>query len=285
MRTVVLVPNYSRNDALCAVEEISAYLTSRNLEVFVYPHNTRSQDFAFDIEQADLVISLGGDGTLLRAASLVQYSEVPILGISYGHLGWLTSTESSQQLSYVERALNKSLHVSRRATLSVDVEFEQKWLTNLFCLNEVALKHGNSGSIIHFDVAVCGHKIDSLRADGFIVSTATGSTGYALSAGGPIVTPEYNGKVCVPIAPHTILARAFLTASSDVVTLDLERDRPREANLFCDGEKVESNFGQPQHIEVRRGPGDILLLDNGMKNFYEGVSRVFYGYSPANRES
>ena len=132
--------------------------------------------------------------------------------------------------------------------------------------------------MVQFEVSVSGNHIDTLRGDGFVVSTATGSTGYALAAGGPIVTPEFSGMVCVPIAPHTIMARAFLTAPSDVVEIEMSPERPVARHFFADGQNVRKcQEGVPVHATVRRGPGDILLLDHSAQSFYNSVSRVFYG--------
>ncbi len=109
-----------------------------------------------------------------------------------------------------------------------------------------------------------------------MVSTATGSTGYALSAGGPIVSPDYTGMVCVPIAPHTIQARAFLTSPSDVIEIKVSKDRPSVPAIAVDGQFL-SFEGEVERVEVRRGDADVLLLDYGPESFYNSVSRVFYG--------
>lgn len=260
---------------------VECWLTGQGVEVsWAKDHKTRELEVVPSAAGADLVISFGGDGTLLRAARMVGYEEIPILGLSYGHLGFLTGAGSEAIIESVGRALAGEMHISRRATLSVDVDFVDhgrlETTRGLFCLNELALTRGGMGDIVEFDVAVSGAHIDRLRADGFIVATATGSTGYALSAGGPIVTPEFNGMVCVPVAPHTILARAFLTSPSDVVTIDVSPERPVERVVFCDG-MVVGHGAAAVHVDVRRGPGDIILLDEDDQSFYRSVSRVFYG--------
>ena len=281
---VLLVPNRSRPDAIEGARELSRWLKGEGVEVHVAPEMSHDEHGLPPIEGTDLVVSLGGDGTLLRAAAIVGYGEVPILGLSYGHLGFLTGADSSAIVRTVSRAMAGDLHVSRRATLSVDVRFvDAAPLTGLFCLNEVALSRGAMGAIVEFDIAVSGNPIDRLRADGFVVSTATGSTGYALSAGGPIVTPSFTGMVCVPIAPHTILARAFLTSPSDVVEITMNPERPVERLVFCDGRlagghvQLDEPAVQASSITVRRGPGDIVLLSEDGGDFYQAVSRVFYG--------
>jgi len=148
-------------------------------------------------------------------------------------------------------------------------------------LNDVALNRGPRGDVISFEVNVSGNHIDQLRGDGFVVSTATGSTGYALAAGGPIVTPEFAGMVCVPVAPHTIMARAFLTAPSDVVEITMDPERPVATALYADGQPL-GHGDRLISMTCRRGKGDIILLDYSAQSFYASVSRVFYGKA-ANR--
>lgn len=278
---VLLVPNYFRPGAVDGATMVERWLAAEGVEVsWAKNYEKRDLNEQLPASGSDLVISFGGDGTLLRAARMVGYSEVPILGLSYGHLGFLTGAGSGSIIETVSRALAGEMHISRRATLSVDVDFVSQGRPyterGLFCLNELALSRGAMGDIVEFDVAVSGSHIDRLRADGFIIATATGSTGYALSAGGPIVTPEFNGMVCVPVAPHTILARAFLTSPSDVVSLDVAPERPVERVVFCDG-AVVGDGAQATHVDVRRGAGDIILLDEDDQSFYRSVSRVFYG--------
>lgn len=279
---VLLVPNYSRSDAVQAAATLEVWLSRENVTVDWAPDKKREPNKAVSVEGCDLVVSLGGDGTLLRAARIVGYSEVPILGLSFGHLGFLTGAGSEDMVEAVSRALAGELHQSRRATLDVGVMFDcgngLMREVHEFALNELALRTGIAGDMIEFDVEVSGNHIDRLRGDGFVVSTATGSTGYALSAGGPIVSPDFKGMVCVPIAPHTILARAFLTSSSDVVEVVLSPDRPAESAVFVDGQLVECpEGGNTVSCTVSRGQGDIILLDGDAGSFYDSVSRVFYG--------
>ena len=158
--------------------------------------------------------------------------------------------------------------------------FEDFVATDCFTVDpEVLLKALNGkGDMVEFDVSVSGNHIDCLRGDGFIVSTATGSTGYSLAAGGPIVTPEFGGMVCVPVAPHTIMARAFLTSPSDVVEIEMSPERPAVRHFFADGQPIGEDLGgYGVRVTVRRGEGDILLLDRSAQSFYDSVSRVFYG--------
>lgn len=279
---VFLVPNYYKNEAVESGLALELWLNRQGYEVAWAADQRSKVAVTPDIEGTDLVISLGGDGTLLRAARIVGYHEIPILGLSYGHVGFLTaaSPEERDVLGVVGDALAGEMHVSRRATLAIDVyghtEDADTQVVDTFALNDLALTRGALSEMVEFDITVSGHHIDRLRGDGVVVSTATGSTGYALSAGGPIVSPDYNGMVCVPIAPHTIQARAFLTSPSDVVEITLSQDRPTVPAIAVDGLFVARNLTVDRVI-ARRGPGDVLLLDYGPESFYNSVSRVFYG--------
>ena len=265
---VLLVPNYSRPEAVEGVEVQWAH------DKKLFP------DKVVDTDGVGLVVSLGGDGTLLRAARIVGYEEIPVVGISYGHLGFLTCGGPADLKQIVMSALAGEMHASHRATLDIEVELTDEQgnvhTERRFALNDLSLTHGIKGDMIVFDVSVSGHHIDRLRADGFVVSTATGSTGYALSAGGPIVSPEYSGMVCVPVAPHTIQARAFLTSPSDVVEIEINPERRSERLFFADGQVIGEGFVATR-ATVRRGPGDLILLDKSVTSFYQSVSRVFYG--------
>ena len=279
---VLIVPNYSRPDALEGARHLEDWLFDQGADVVWARDKKLFPDADDSAEGCDLVVSLGGDGTLLRAARIVGYTGVPVVGISYGHLGFLTAAGPEDLIVTVGDALAGELHVSRRATLDIECEFEDKeggtHSRHCFALNDFAVSRGGAGNMVEFDVSVSGKHIDRLRGDGFVVSTATGSTGYALAAGGPIVTPEFTGMVCVPIAPHTIMARAFLTSPADVVEIEMSPERPVMRHFFADGQPVPREKGwRGVRACVRRGPGDIVLLDRSTQSFYDSVSRVFYG--------
>ena len=279
---VFIVPNYSRPEAVGGARTLEDWLSGQGVESRWAHDKKRYPGYVEDVSDCDLVVSLGGDGTLLRAARIVGYKGIPILGISYGHLGFLTTAEPEDLVGTVDEALSGRLHTSHRATLDIEAVYAREdggtYTLHSFALNDLAVSRGGAGDMIEFDVSVSGNHIDRLRGDGFVVSTATGSTGYALAAGGPIVTPEFKGMVCVPVAPHTIMARAFLTSPDDEVEIAMSPERPVSRHFFADGQSLMGEGrGTGIRATVRRGPRDIVLLDRSARSCYNSVSRVFYG--------
>ena len=248
---VLVVRNNSNPQATEASLILGAYLASQGIDHAL----VESRDLVGPAEVGevrrtiengvDLVVVLGGDGTILRTARQVGTLGVPILGINFGRLGFLANASDDGVVAIVAAALAGDVVQERRANLRIDVVCEGEadpWGDDAFCdavgaeepegprtffaLNELAVTRGANGRLIDFTMGVSGAQVAQMRGDGVVVSTATGSTGYALSAGGPIVSPDYTGMVCVPIAPHTIQARAFLTSPSDVVDISMSHDRP-----------------------------------------------------------
>ncbi|QWT17076.1 NAD(+)/NADH kinase [Collinsella sp. zg1085] len=282
MKKVFLVPNCYKQEAIDDTRALDSWLTDQGYNVVWAPDNRLSTQLPPHIDGADLVVSLGGDGTLLRAVHLVGNREIPILGLAYGHLGFLTAASPLVQdvRSVVSDALSGEMQLSRRSTLacaaySID-DTGTTHVTRAHALNDMALTRGSHAEMVAFKMEVSGNYIDRLRGDGVVVSTATGSTGYALSAGGPIVSPDYTGMICVPIAPHTIQARAFITSASDVIEIEISKDRPSIPEVAIDGQFLEVP-GQLERVVVKRGDYDVCLLWYGPESFYASISRVFYG--------
>ena len=148
-----------------------------------------------------------------------------------------------------------------------------------FALNEIAVTRGNSGKMISFDLLVNGIKLASLRGDGVVVSSATGSTGYALSAGGPIVSPDFSGMICAPLAPHTLSSRPLVTSPSDIISIEFDEDYGPDRFTYADGILLTEQK-RALSIQFKKGPGDILLLAGSEDYFYKKISEIFYGGRP-----
>ncbi len=227
-----------------------------------------------DIEGTALVVVMGGDGTFLAAAHLIGFASVPILAFNYGDLGFLSGNPDRDEVELVFDALSGDLALERRATLSASVVDGQGETHVFTALNEVAYTRGASGHVVEYTMGVNGTDIATLKADGLVVATATGSTAYALSAGGPIVSPAYNGLVAVALAPHSLSSRAIVTAPSDVIEIEMTGRSLGEASLFLDG--VALDVDAPVSMSVARGEQDIVFVRGG-KDFFASVAHAFYG--------
>ncbi len=294
---ILIVRNNSNSQAMEASLLLATYLTTQGID-FTLANSTdlvgaqASRTLRKDGEEGfDMAVALGGDGTLLRAARQIGYAGTPILGINYGTLGFLANPSESGVIEPLSAALAGDCTQQRRTNLDIRVVCEGEadpYADNadasaeeadgprsFFALNEVAVTRGANGRIIGFGLGVSGATLANMRADGLVVASATGSTAYALSAGGPLVAPGFSGLVAVPIAPHTLHSRAIVTGPSDVVEMDLsENAAGRDATLFVDGELVE--LSRPiKHLYVKRG-GDTILLRYKDEGFYQHAAKVFF---------
>ncbi|MBR5259746.1 MAG: NAD(+)/NADH kinase [Eggerthellaceae bacterium] len=294
---ILIVRNNSNPGAIDASLLLGTYLASQGIDYQIFDSYSLStrQDRCRARESfkapADLVVVLGGDGTILRSAKLLSKNQVPILGINFGHLGFLANSADDGVIPIVAAALSDMLTAEHRANMRIDVVLEGEKDPysddapegsrfspdrSFFALNEMAITRGNMGRIIDFTLDIADAPIATMRGDGLVVATATGSTAYALSAGGPLVAPSYMGLIAVPLAPHTIRSRAILTGENDVIRIDLEDDyATREATLFVDGELIE--LERPiRRIYARRGSIPTTLLRYTAQNFYEHAAATFF---------
>lgn len=192
----------------------------------------RDGDFTDDL---DLVLSVGGDGTFLRAAHRVRDAGVPLVGINLGRLGFLTEVEPEVAELAVPRLVAGDFSVRERCTLDmVAVDTAGAEVGRAWALNEVSVEKYAREHMLRMDVLVDEHLFSRVGADAMIVASTTGSTAYALSAGGPIVSPQLDAMLVVPVAPHTLFDRTLVTAPSQVVTVVLAEDQ-EPAVVSCDG--------------------------------------------------
>ncbi len=286
---ILITRNNSNAGAVDAAVLIGAYLSSQDIDYV----SVDSYDIdGLDASDFDLAIVLGGDGTILRTAHLIEETGVPLFGLNYGNLGFLANNHDEGVVSTIASVLAGDAVAEERSNLRIDVlcvgdderEFEQQCMQDcdfsngrcFFALNEMALSRGLTGRIIDFTLSVAGEHIADLRGDGLVVATATGSTAYALSAGGPLISPSFGGLVAVPVAPHTLHARAIVTAPNDVVEVKVgTTPASTEAVLLADGSPCV--FETPiKRIVVRRGASPTMLVRYKHEGFYAHASEVFF---------
>lgn len=279
---ILLVPNVANANAVSAARELATWCAARGLEPVLEHGDAMAcglEGFGSAIEgfgELVLAVALGGDGTILKAVHLIGEHEVPLLGVKYGRLGFLSGARSETMREAVEAVLAGEASIERRATLKAEVVMDGRSVGSYRALNEVVVARGTSGRVVAFDYAVCGHRVMSTRADALIVATATGSTAYALSAGGPIVAPGFGGMIVVPVAPHTLHARAIVTGPSDVVEITLPDESRADACLIVDGD-VRPCRRAIERVTVSRAEYDVALVKLDGRDFYETVATEFFG--------
>lgn len=208
----------------------------------------------------ELVLSLGGDGTILRAARSVVPKPIPILGINLGRLGFLTELSASEAIESLPGFLNGGGWVEDRAMLQIEilsVDNKLGEVNSYYALNDVVAGRGKLGRMVHIKAKVDSELITTYRADGLIVATASGSTGYALSAGGPILHPQSQELLLQPIAPHFCLASAIILPPTATVELEMLSDENTTASI--DGQ-VDIPLSKGDIIRVKRSPFSARFL-------------------------
>jgi len=218
-------------------------------------------------ERADLVIVLGGDGSLLSAARTMARFETPVLGINRGRLGFLTDISPDEVSELVPAVLEGRYEREERFLLDVNVEREGKVVARADALNDVVLNSGTSAQMIEFELSIDGEFVYRQRADGLIISTPTGSTAYSLSGGGPIMHPSLDAMVLVPMFPHTLSSRPIVVKGDSVIRLDvLERNRIHPP-VTCDGQ-VNMTARPGDAVVLRKKPHRLTLLHPLGHSFY-----------------
>ncbi len=209
--------------------------------------------------RADLVIAVGGDGTLLYAARLVARHGVPLLGVNRGRVGFLTDVMPQDMLASVALALQGALEADERPLLEARLKQSDGQVAHALALNDVVMQKHDTGRTLDFETRINGQFVNSHGGDGIIVATGTGSTAYALSCGGPIVDPHLPALVIAPICPHTLSDRPIVVSSQSVIEIALAARTDTQAHVICDGAML-GDFTTGARLEVRTARERVTLL-------------------------
>jgi NAD+ kinase len=279
---VLLVPNKDNAGVVAAVAELSTWLMQSGFEPVMSQSDAEEVGLPSfgalprDFGDLALAVAMGGDGTILKAVHLLGGDEVPVLGVKFGRLGFMSGASPEHLRDAVQTALSGEARVERRTTLRASAVMDGKLVGDYFALNEVVVCRGRSSRVIDVDLAIDGYRIMHARADGIIVATATGSTAYALSAGGPVVAPGFGGMVVVPVAAHTLRSRAIVTDPSDSVEITFPDSTRADACLVIDGDTAPA-CKSLERVVVSKGENDVLLVKLEGRHFYETLEAEFFG--------
>ncbi len=211
-----------------------------------------------DVTDLELVIVLGGDGTILRAAEIVRGCSAPLLGINLGHVGFLAESERDDLGEAVRRALSRDYLVEERMALSVRVKVGEDVVYETWALNEATVEKASRERMLEVVIEVDGRPLSSFGCDGVVMSTPTGSTAYAFSAGGPVVWPSLDALLLVPLSAHALFARPLVVGPDSSLAVEVVARTGAAAVLCADGRRVQ-DLPPGARVIVRRSPVPVRL--------------------------
>jgi len=276
-KTVGVVGRRNGNQEIAdTLLELIQYLEDRHLEVVLEDHAARLvPGFSGPVcesdqlgQRCDLAIVVGGDGSMLTAARALAVHHVPVVGINRGGLGFLTDIAPDQMQEKLDEILDGQYNVGSRFLLDAHISLNHQPLGNGYALNDVVLSSSQSARMIEFELYIDDCFVYSQRSNGLIVSTPTGSTAYALSGGGPIMTPTLDAIVLVPMFPHTLTARPIVIEGHSVIKIVPGSLHDTNPSVSCDG---HTNFviSPGDEVIIRKMPSKLTLLHPLGQNFYE----------------
>ncbi|WP_264519725.1 NAD kinase [Flavobacterium sp. N1994] len=269
---VAIFGQYYQNDTRPIIKDIFVFFNRNNVELVIEEkflkilyeeeivgkkYNTfasyKDLDSSFDI-----LISIGGDGTILRAATFVRDSGIPILGVNAGRLGFLAKVQKENIAAFLQIVLEKKYTISERTLLSLETNPANTDIDINFAMNEVSVSRKETTSMITIETYLNGEYLNSYWADGLIISTPTGSTGYSLSCGGPILTPDVKGIVITPIAPHNLNARPLVIPDDTEIKLKVSG---REEQYLVSLDSRITSVNNNAELIIKKTPFKINMVE------------------------
>lgn len=281
-RAALLVTHTGRRRSTEHARTVAADLIAAGFEVRVIADEAQDLDLpgvvpasgAAAVDGVEIVFALGGDGTFLRAAELARPAKVPLLGINLGKVGFLAEAEIDDLDQAVRDVVDRSYTVDERLTVDVCAEIGDGKVIESWALNEVSVEKGRPAQMLELLVDIDGRPLSRYGCDGVICATPTGSTAYAFSAGGPVVWPEVDALVLVPISAHALFSRPLVTAPTSTLTITVDPFTTTFAVMSCDGRRV---FDLPPgaRVTVRRGSLPVRIVRLAERPFTDRLVAKF----------
>ncbi|MBG0740578.1 NAD kinase [Paeniglutamicibacter antarcticus] len=271
-RRVLILAHTGREEAMAAALEVCLQLQASGLipvmsqnEIADMSSHLGLIDVHIEILDVDvalagieLVMVLGGDGTILRAAEEVRGEDLPLLGVNLGHVGFLAESERAELARTVEWVVQREYVVEERMTIDVTVWAQGRKILHTWALNEVAIEKGNRERMIEVVTEVDGRPLSSFGCDGVVMATPTGSTAYAFSAGGPVVWPEVEALLMVPISAHALFAKPLVVSPNSKLAVEVLTRTEAHGVMWCDGRRT-IDLPPGSRIEVTRSDRPVRL--------------------------
>jgi NAD+ kinase len=266
IRTVLIVTHTGRPGAVRSAQLVIERLSEAGITVRVLDEEAGklecaevevTQPSGAAAEGAEMVIVLGGDGSILRAAELARPTGTPLLGVNLGHVGFLAEAEREDLAATVDKVVTRRYDVEERMTIDVEVRHDGAVTATTWALNEATVEKAARERMLQVVAEIDGRPLSQWGCDGVVCATPTGSTAYAFSAGGPVVWPEVEAMLVVPISAHALYARPMVVSPHSVVAFEVLADTPR-AVLWCDGRRT-GDLPPGARVEIRRGTLPVRL--------------------------
>ncbi|WP_323101691.1 NAD kinase [Intrasporangium sp. YIM S08009] len=269
-RRILLVAHPRRPEALAVAKGVVERLTHLGIDVSLQTEEAQALDLKDSArvhvasreeqvaEGCDLVVVLGGDGTILRGAEFARRVDVPLLGVNLGHVGFLAEAERDDLDATVEHIATNNYAVEERMTLHVDAKLHGELIASSWALNEVSVEKAARERMLEATIEVDGRPLQSWGCDGVIVSTPTGSTAYAFSAGGPVIWPQVEAMLLVPSAAHALFARPLVLGPDSHLAIEIKAATEGSGVMWCDGRRHVA-LPPGARIEVRKGIRPVRL--------------------------
>ena len=282
-KRVILCPNPYRDSELKVCRQSRDMLESLGMQTSVclpFQREGYGEELGIsmrplqqEIRQADLLIAFGGDGTILHLARTVALHSVPVLGVNLGSLGFMSELEVNE-LDRLRDLAQGRFTVESRMMLDVSVLREGRQVYNNIALNDAVVSKGSIARVVRLDIFTEEGRLTKVGGDGIIVSTPTGSTGYSMAAGGPIVEPEANNIIITPICAHEVGSRCIVASDRRVVTVEMVRNARRNAYVSVDGGRAfRLNLGDV--VTVQKSHLETKLVRLKERSFYDVVNAKF----------
>jgi NAD+ kinase len=292
---VAIFGQYYQNDTRPIIRDIFVFFNANNVELVIEEnflkilyeqeivkkqYNTFNSHKCLD-SSFDILVSIGGDGTILRAVTFVRDSGVPIIGINAGRLGFLAKVQKENIGIFLKMVLDKKYTLSKRTLLSLECSPENTEVNDLnFAMNEVTVSRKDTTSMITIETSLNDEYLNSYWADGLIISTPTGSTGYSLSCGGPILTPEVKGLVITPIAPHNLNARPLVIPDNTEIKLKVSG---REDQYLVSLDSRIATLDNNSVLTIKKTPFEINMVEISEETFLKTLrNKLLWGEDKRN---